>query len=106
IRIFPRTKVLDLDVRAGRIQSATAYAFDRNEAVRFEAEWFLDGTELGDLLPLAGVPYVVGSEARGQTNEPHAAAEPNPACVQSFTYPFILERRDGEDHRVAKPSDY
>jgi hypothetical protein len=106
IRVFPRTKTLDLDVGAGRIRSALAYAFDRNEAVRFEAEWFLDGTELGDLLPMAGVPYVVGSEARAETNEPHAAAEPNPACVQSFTYPFILERRDSEEHRIAKPPDY
>jgi hypothetical protein len=106
IRLFPRTKVLDLTVREGRVESALAYAFDRNEVVRFVADWFVDGTELGDLLPLAGVPYVAGSEARAETGEPHAAQEPNAACVQSFTYPFILERRDGEDHRISKPSDY
>lgn len=106
IRTFERTKIVDLDVSGGRVRSALAYAFDRDEFVRFEARWVLDATELGDLLPLAGVPYVVGSEAKAETNEPHAAAEPNPACVQSFTYPFILERRDGEDHRIARPPDY
>ena len=106
IRVFPRTKVLDLTVKEGVIGSALAYAFDRDEVVRFEALWVLDATELGDLLPMSGAPYVVGSEAKSATNEPHAAMEPNPACVQSFTYPFILERRDGEDHSVARPPDY
>ncbi|MBI1353931.1 MAG: FAD-dependent oxidoreductase [Acidobacteria bacterium] len=106
IRLFPRTKVLDLEVRDGRIRSVTAYRLDRDEGVRFEPGWVLDATELGDLLPLSGVPYVAGSEAKADTGEPHAAAEPNPACVQSFTYPFILERRDGEDHRIPRPPDY
>lgn len=106
IRLFPRTKVIDLDVADGEIRSALAYGFDDEQVVRFQASWFLDASELGDLLPLAGVPYVVGSEARSETGEPHAAAEPNPACVQSFTYPFVLERRDGEDHRVPQPPEY
>ena len=106
IRVFPRTKVVDLELRDGLIRSVVAYRFDRDEGVRFDAAWVLDATELGDLLPLAGVPYVVGSEARADTGEPHAAIEPNPACVQSFTYPFILERRDGENHRIARPPDY
>jgi hypothetical protein len=66
----------------------------------------LDATELGDLLPLARVPYVAGSEPKAETNEPHAAAAANPACVQSFTYTFAVERRDGENHAIAPPADY
>ena len=66
--------------------------------MRFRLRYVLDATEMGDLLPLAKFPYVAGSEAKADTGEPHAAEQTNPACVQSFTYPFAIERRDGENH--------
>jgi len=106
LRIFKRTQIYRMEVRDGLAVAALAYRFDKSDVVRFEQKWVLDATETGDLLPLAGVPYTVGSEARAETNEPHAAREPNPACVQSFTYPFIIERRDGEDHRLPEPPEY
>src|SRR5258708_6498895 len=64
IQLFLRTRVFDVAMRGGHVESALAYRFDRNEVVRLKAKFFLDATELGDLLPLARVPYVVGSEAR------------------------------------------
>ena len=79
--------------RAGaQFASAVAWQFDKRAAVRFRFRWVLDATEMGDLLPLAKLPYVAGSEPKSDTGEPHAAAEPNPGCVQSFTYPFAIER--------------
>ena len=106
IRTFTRTRVIDLHVQGGKIQSALAYRFDTKDVIRIRAKFVLDGTELGDLLPLAGVPYVVGSEAQSETGEPDAADDANPACVQSFTYTFILEHRPGENHAIPKPPDY
>ena len=106
IQTFPRTKIIDLDVKSGVIESALAYRFEQNDVIRIHAKYYLDGTELGDLLPLAGVPYVVGSEARSDTNEPDAAEDPNTDCVQSFTYTFVLEHRPGENHKIPKPPDY
>ena len=107
IRTFARTKIIDLDVKSGAIESALAYRFEENDVIRIRAKYYLDGTELGDLLPLAGVPYVAGSEAQSDTNEPDAADEPNPACVQSFTYTFVIEHRPGgENHAIPKPPDY
>ena len=38
----------------------------------------LDATELGDLLPLAGVEHVIGAEGQSQTAEPHAPMPPRP----------------------------
>ena len=55
------------------------------------ARYFLDGTELGDLLPMAKVEYVTGAESQRQTGEMHAAAEPQPAGSQSFTYCFAMD---------------
>jgi hypothetical protein len=106
IRVMPRTKIFHLDQNAGRIQSALAYRFDSKDVVRIRPRFVLDATELGDLLPLAKVPYVAGSEPKSDTNEPHAAIAPNPECVQSFTYPFILEHSSGESHSIPKPPEY
>ncbi|MEK7408976.1 MAG: FAD-dependent oxidoreductase [Acidobacteriota bacterium] len=106
IRLLLRTEIVDLELAAGVIRSALAWQFDKNQFVRIRPRFVLDATELGDLLPLAKVPYVVGSEARRDTGEPHAAEQENPACVQSFTYPFAIEHRPGAQARIAKPPDY
>jgi hypothetical protein len=106
IQLLLRTEIVDLEVAEGLIRSAVAWQFDRKEAVRIRPRFVLDATETGSLLPLAGVPYVAGSEARSDTGEPHAAESPNAACVQSFTYPFAIDHRPGESHRIAKPPEY
>ena len=106
VQLFPRTRVFQLKVEAGAIREALAYRFDRREVVRIKPRFVLDATELGDLLPLAGVPYAAGSEAQADTGEPHAAADANLACVQSFTYPFAIDVRNGENHRIGKPPQY
>ena len=106
IQLFLRTRVYSLDVAGGVIRSALAYRFGERDVIRIVPRFVLDATETGELLPLSGVPYVAGSEARADTGEPHAAVEANPACVQSFTYPFAIDVRAGENHRVAKPSEY
>jgi len=106
VRLFLRTEIVALDRHGAAIDSALAWQLDEREAIRFRPRFVLDATEMGDLLPLAKVPYVVGAEAKSQTGEPDAAAQPNPACVQSFTYPFVVER-DGEPAvREPKPADY
>ena len=47
-----------------------------------EAGWFVDATETGELLPLAGAEHVTGAESREQTGEPHAAAVADPLDMQ------------------------
>jgi hypothetical protein len=106
IQIFRRTQVVALERSASQFTSAVAWQFEKRAGVRFRFRWVLDATEAGDLLPLAKLPYVAGSEPKSGTAETHAAADPNPNCVQSFTYPFAVERRDGENHAIPKPEDY
>ncbi|AMV36512.1 FAD-dependent oxidoreductase [Planctomyces sp. SH-PL62] len=79
----------------------------RNGAeVALTAPYFLDATELGDLLPLAGVEHVVGAESQAQTGELHAPTEADPGVQQAFTVCFAMEYRDGEDHTIEKPEEY
>jgi len=106
IRLFRRTRVLDLVRNGNVVTAALLWNIDKKQAVKIIPKFVLDATEMGDLLPLAKTPYTVGSEPKSITNEPHAAEAANPACVQSFTYPFIIEHRPGETHTIAKPTDF
>ena len=70
------------------------------------AKYFLDATELGDLLPLTQTEFVTGAESQGETGELHAAAKAQPANSQSFTYCFAVDYIEGEDHTIEQPRDY
>ncbi|MFD5768237.1 FAD-dependent oxidoreductase [Streptomyces sp. NPDC127049] len=60
--------------------------------VELFAEVFCDATEAGDLLPLAGAPWVVGSEGRDAHGESLALpGGPRPDAVQSCTVGFVVE---------------
>ncbi|MBY0504524.1 MAG: FAD-dependent oxidoreductase [Bryobacteraceae bacterium] len=71
-----------------------------------QARYFIDGTEMGDLLPLTRCEYRVGFESRQQTGEPSAPETPQPANQQSFTVCFAMDHLAGEDHRIERPAQY
>jgi hypothetical protein len=70
------------------------------------AKYFIDATELGDLLALAKVEHVTGAEAQSQTGELHAGPVALPLDNQAFTFCFAMDYREGEDHTIDKPADY
>lgn len=70
------------------------------------APYFVDATELGDVLPLAGVEFVAGAEGRRDTREPHAAETADPANHQAFTVCFAVDHLDREDHTIPEPASY
>ena len=75
--------------------------------VALHAGYFLDATDTGELLPLAGVPYVTGAEAQNDTSEEFASTDgAHPERIQSFTYCFVVEFCPGETHVIEKPAGY
>jgi len=70
------------------------------------APYFIDASELGDLLPLAGVEYVTGAESQAKTAEPHAPSESQPGNQQAFTCCFAADYLDGQDHTIDRPAEY
>ena len=70
------------------------------------ARYFLDATELGDVLPLANVEHVTGAESRAQTGEPHAPDEAQPLNQQSISVCFAVSHHPGENHVIPKPDNY
>lgn len=95
------TTVTAVQVQDGAIRRLTA------NADTYTANVYLDATDLGELLPLAGVPWTIGAESHAQTGEPNAPAEAHPEWIQPITVPIALERRsDGEDHTLPRPANY
>ncbi|MFW6695792.1 FAD-dependent oxidoreductase [Streptomyces sp. MAR4 CNX-425] len=79
------------------------------EPMRLEvrADLFLDATEAGVLLPLAGADWVAGSEGTDGFGESLALpGGPKPEAVQSCTVGFVVEHVPGEDHTAAAPDGY
>ncbi len=70
------------------------------------APFFVDATELGDLLPLTGTEYVTGAEAQRDTGEPHAPSEAQPLNMQALTWCFAIDHVPGQDHTIEKPANY
>jgi hypothetical protein len=87
-----------------RIDAVTLDGPDGEVTVR--ADWILEATETGALLPLAEAEHVTGFESRERTGEPHAPAEDQPDNLQPVTVCFALEHLAGEDHTIDRPAEY
>ncbi len=92
--------------QGGRVLEVALLGPGRRE-VAVRAAYFLDATDLGELLPLTETAYVTGAESQEDTGEAHAVPGPaRPREVQSFTYSFAVEYRPGENHTIPKPEGY
>jgi hypothetical protein len=89
----------------GAVQAAAESASDRDDIV-IDGRYFLDATEFGDLVELAGVESVVGAESRDQTGEMHAADREDERDQQAVSWCCALEMCPGEDHTIPRPGDY
>ncbi|MBL9211910.1 MAG: FAD-dependent oxidoreductase [Opitutaceae bacterium] len=107
LTILPRHRPVAA-VRDGDFVRAVTVEDETSGARRtLTAPYILDGTELGDLLELAGVESMIGAESRTETGEPLALEGPaNPREQMVFTHVFALEHRPGEEHVIARPRDY
>jgi FAD dependent oxidoreductase len=70
------------------------------------ADWFLDATETGALLPLANAEHVTGFESARRTGEPHGPDADQPDNLQPVSVCFALDHLDGEDHTIDRPDGY
>ncbi|MBI3208070.1 MAG: FAD-dependent oxidoreductase [Candidatus Solibacter usitatus] len=106
LRLLTRHKAVAADTDGERVRSVKV----RNPATGNEhvlhADYFLDATELGDLLPLTKTEYVTGFESRAMTGEPSAPTTAQPANEQAITACFAVDYLHGEDHTISKPADY
>ncbi|HXF26709.1 MAG TPA: FAD-dependent oxidoreductase [Bryobacteraceae bacterium] len=106
VTLFLRHKPIAVDIDRDTIRAVRVKNVETGIERTLHADYFLDATETGELLPLARIEFVTGSEARSQTGEEHASERARPDNQQSFTYCFGTEYRSGEDHTIDRPRDY
>ena len=107
LQLFYRARVQGATMQDGAIRTVAVDQGKGKTTLRFHPTYVLDATELGDLLPLLGLSYSTGAEAREQTGEPHARVDgAAPELVQTFTYPFVVDFCPGEDHTIPRPPNY
>ena len=94
------------DVVGDRVQSVTVRSRGLDRERSLQAPLVIDGTELGDLLPLTKTDYVTGSEGKAQTQELHATDEADPNNEQAFTMCFAIDHVAGESHVIERPRAY
>lgn len=99
-------KATAADVTGDRVRSLTVRHLPTANEKVLTAPYFVDATELGDLLPLSGTEYVTGAEAKSETQELHAAEKADPNNQQAFTACFAMDYVPGENHLIDKPREY
>lgn len=99
-------KITSADVVGDKVRSLKAVNLLSGKEKVLTAPYFVDATELGDLLPLTKTEYVTGAEGKRQTGELHAAEKPEPDNHQAFTVCFAMDYVPGTNNVIDRPRDY
>jgi hypothetical protein len=106
LEIYLRCRIRDAHVDGDRVRAVTLLDEAGDEST-LDAPFFLDATELGDLIAIAGVEHVIGAESQRETGEPHALpGAPDPLDQQAITACFAIDYLPEEDHTIPRPQDY
>jgi hypothetical protein len=99
-------KATAADVDGDRVKALKVVDTHSRDETILTAPYFVDATELGDLLPMTGTEFRTGAESRSETGELHAAEKADPANQQAFTVCFAMDYDKGGNHVIDKPADY
>jgi hypothetical protein len=106
LQVIKPAKPVAATTDGDRVTSVTLEHLETGERTTITADYVLDATETGDLLPLTGTEYVLGFEAQSEHGEPSAPQEAQPANLQAASWCFAMDHIDGEDHTIEKPEMY
>jgi hypothetical protein len=106
LQILLRTVPISAETMRDFVMSVTLEDLDSGKKSVVTAKYFIDATELGDLLPLTGTEFVTGAESQSETGEPHAKEKAEPANSQGFSICFAMSHHEGEDHTIERPANY
>ncbi|OCA86118.1 FAD-dependent oxidoreductase [Bacillus sp. FJAT-27225] len=107
LTLLTEYKVSDAETDKDKVRSVTVKNGAAGQSYLLRGSYFLDATEMGDVLPLANVEYVIGAESQAETGEPHAPkGEAEPFNMQAFTHCFAIDYLEGENHTIEKPAQY
>ncbi|WNQ10080.1 FAD-dependent oxidoreductase [Paenibacillus aurantius] len=106
ITVLYEYKPVAAETEGDSVRSVTVEQRGTGRRLELTGAYFLDATECGDVLPLAGVEFVMGAEASSETGELHAAREADPLDMQSITHVFAADYVEGGDFTIERPEMY
>ena len=99
-------KAVAADVTGNKVHALKVAHVRSKDEVVLTAPYFVDATELGDLLPMTGTEYRTGAEAQSETNELHALEKADPQNQQAFTVCYAIDYDKDGHHVIDKPAMY
>ncbi len=93
------------DVAGDRVRAVTL-ADQSGEPVTLTADFVLDATDTGALLPLCKIEHRTGAEAQAEFSEPHAPSECHPDATQSITWCLAAGYDPHGDYTIDRPARY
>lgn len=93
-------------VKDDAIESVTVKNHRTGVQTVIQADYFLDATDCGDLLPVVGAEYRTGAESRTETGEFHAPETGDPLDMQPVTWVAALELNPDGEYKIEKPEMY
>ena len=99
-------KPIGADVDGDKIKAVAVRNLREGNELVLSAPYFVDATELGDLLPLSNTEYRTGAESVDETGELHAAKKSDPKNQQAFTVCFAMDYDAKGNHLIEKPAEY
>ncbi len=108
ILILTGCEAVAADMEHDRCRAVRCRMLLSEEELVISGQYFLDATELGDLLELGAVEYVTGAESQQETGEPLALDGPaDPLRQQPFTHLIAVSYAPGrEEASIPKPASY
>ncbi len=106
LTVLMQTSPVAATTDGDRVHHVTVRSVVTGQETGLSAPYFIDATELGDLLAIAQVEHVSGREAQADTGEPNAAATADPTDMQSVTWCFAVDHVDGRDFTIDRPQGY
>ena len=104
--ILLNTKAKKAETIGNNVIAITVENLILNRKIVLTGSYFVDATELGDLLPLTKTEYISGAEAKADTKELHALEKADPTNNQAFTICYAMDYVPGANLVIDKPKDY
>ncbi|MFB5269993.1 FAD-dependent oxidoreductase [Paenibacillus enshidis] len=105
LKILYHTKIHRAEI-CGDMVTSVIVRNRKGDEILLRGAYYLDATDCGDLLPLAGAEFATGAESASDTGEPHAMKEANPLDMQSITHVAAVEYVEGGNFVIDRPDDY
>jgi hypothetical protein len=99
-------KIVGADADNDMVRALRAVDLRSDKEYILTAPYFVDATELGDLLPLTKTEFITGAESQKETRELHAPEKSDPNNCQAFTMCLAMDYVPGRSYVMPKPKDY